>query len=80
MLIDVTKEELTQCVQAVRAAMHMVVPGAMNVMKWIETEIARAIKAGADEIRWTTPSGFNVRQRLMKTKSTVIQIGVPISS
>ena len=53
--------------------MEVVVPGAMRVMKWIETEIARAIKAGADEIRWTTPSGFNVRQRLMKTKSTVIQ-------
>ena len=45
----------------------------MRVMKWIEAEIARAIKAGADEIRWTTPSGFNVKQRLMKTKSTVIQ-------
>ena len=71
--IDVDKEELTQCVSAVRAAMNVVVPGAMSVMKWIETEIARAIRAGADEIRWTTPSGFNVRQRLMKTKSTVIQ-------
>ena len=42
-------------------------------MKWIEQEIARAIKAGADEITWTTPSGFNVRQRLMKYKSTIIQ-------
>ena len=45
----VDKEELTQCVNAVRAAMNVVVPGAMSVMKWIETEIARAIKAGADE-------------------------------
>ena len=71
--VDVTKEELTQCVQAVRAAMHMVVPGAMNVMKWIETEIARAIKAGAPEIRWTTPSGFIVKQRLMKTNKEVIR-------
>ncbi len=71
--VDVDKEELTQCVNAVRAAMNVVVPGAMSVMKWIETEIARAIRAGADEIKWTTPSGFNVRQRLMKTKSTVIQ-------
>ena len=71
--VDVTKEELTQCVQAVRAAMHMVVPGAMNVMKWIETEIARAIKAGAPEIRWTTPSGFVVKQRLMKTNKEVIR-------
>ena len=71
--VDVDKEELTQCVNAVRAAMNVVVPGAMSVMKWIETEIARAIRAGADEIRWTTPSGFNVKQRLMKTKSTVIK-------
>ena len=71
--VDVDKEELTLCVNAVRAAMNIVVPGAMRVMKWIETEIARAIKTGADEIRWTTPSGFNVKQRLMKRKSTVIQ-------
>ena len=70
--VDVTKEELTQCVQAVRAAMNMVVPGAMNVMKWIETEIARAIKSGAPEIKWTTPSGFIVKQRLMKTNKEVI--------
>ena len=71
--VDVTKEELTACVQAVRAAMNTVVPGAMNVMKWIETEIARAIKSGASEIRWTTPSGFIVRQRLMKTNKEVIR-------
>jgi DNA-directed RNA polymerase len=71
--VDVDKEELTQCVSAVRAAMNVVVPGAMNVMKWIETEIARAIKGGADEIRWTTPSGFIVKQRLMKTAKTRIE-------
>ena len=71
--VDVEKEELTQCVKAVRAAMNEVVPGAMSVMKWIEQEIARAIKSGADEIRWTTPSGFNVKQRLMKTSKQIIQ-------
>ena len=71
--VEVDKDELTQCVNAVRSAMNVVVPGAMSVMKWIETEIARAIRAGADEIKWTTPSGFNVKQRLMKTKSTVIK-------
>jgi len=71
--VDVTKEELTQCVQAVRAAMNEVVPGAMDVMKWIETEIARAIKSGAPEIKWTTPSGFIVKQRLMKTSREVIE-------
>jgi DNA-directed RNA polymerase len=71
--VDVTKEELTQCVQAVRAAMNEVVPGAMDVMKWIETEIARAIKSGASEIKWTTPSGFIVKQRLMKTDKEIIR-------
>ena len=71
--VDVDKEELTLCVNAVRSAMNIVVPGAMRVMKWIETEIARAIKSGADEIKWVTPSGFKVNQRLMKRKSTVIQ-------
>ena len=43
--IEVTKDELTLCVSAVRAAMNVVVPGAMSVMKWIEQEIARAVKA-----------------------------------
>ena len=52
--------------------MNEVVPGAMNVMKWIEQEIARTIKSGADEIRWTTPSGFIVKQKLMKTNKEVI--------
>ena len=71
--VDVDKEELTSCVSAVRAAMNEVVPGAMRVMKWIETEVTRAIKAGAQEIKWTTPSGFVVKQRLMKTSREVIQ-------
>ena len=71
--VDVSKEELTQCVSAVRSAMNVVVPGAMNVMKWIETEIARAIKSGAGEIRWVTPSGFIVKQRLMKTAKSTIE-------
>ena len=71
--IEVTKDELTLCVSAVRAAMNVVVPGAMSVMKWIEQEIARAVKAGANEIRWTTPSGFNVKQRLMKRETSFIR-------
>jgi len=71
--VEVDKDELTECVKAVRTAMDVVVPGAMRVMKWIETEIARAIRSGADEIRWKTPSGFNVKQRLMKRRSTIIK-------
>ena len=71
--VDVDKDELTQCVSAVRSAMNVVVPGAMSVMKWIEQEVARAIKSGADEIHWTTPSGFKVRQRLMKKETKIIK-------
>ena len=71
--VEVDKEELTSCVSAVRAAMNEVVPGAMRVMKWIEQEVSRAIKAGAQEIKWITPSGFIVKQRLMKTKKDRIE-------
>ena len=71
--IDVDKDELTACVSAVRASMNIVVPGAMDVMKWIEKEVARYIKSGKEEIKWTTPSGFVVKQRLMKYESTRIK-------
>ena len=53
--------------------MNEAVPGAMRVMKWIETEISRAIKVGAEEIKWLTPSGFPVTQRLMKRELKIIQ-------
>ena len=64
--IEIDKEDLTVTVQAVRDAMEQVVPGPMSVMKWIETEVAKAIKRGAAELEWCTPSGFIVRQKLMK--------------
>ena len=71
--IDVSKEELTACVSAVRAAMNVVVPGAMEVMKWIEKQITKYIKSGAEEVKWITPSGFPVTQRLMKRETTRIR-------
>ena len=64
--VEVDKDELTQIVQAVRDAMESVVPGPMKVMRWIEKEVSNAIKKGAEEITWETPSGFRVNQRLMK--------------
>ena len=64
--IEVENEELTQIVKAVRNAMEVVVPGPMRVMRWIESEVANVINDGAEEISWTTPSGFRVNQRLMK--------------
>jgi len=72
--IEVEKEDLTATVNAVRDAMNVVVPGPMKVMKWIESEVAKAIKAGADDLTWTTPSGFVVNQKLMKKMVQRIQL------
>ena len=65
---DIDKDDLTATVRAVRDAMDRVVPGPMRVMKWIEDEVAAAFKRGAEELQWSTPSGFVVVQRLMKNQ------------
>ena len=64
--VEVSKEDLTKTVKAVRNAMDVVVPGPMAVMKWIEDEVANAIKDGKEFLEWTTPSGFVVHQKLNK--------------
>ena len=64
--LEIDQEELTQTVQAVRDAMEEIFPGPMRVMRWIEKEVSRALKNGATELSWVTPSGFRVTQRLMK--------------
>jgi DNA-directed RNA polymerase len=64
--IEVDKEELTQIVKAVRAAMNEKFKGPMQVMRWIEEEVSKAIDRGVKNLTWTTPSGFVVTQRLMK--------------
>ena len=66
--IEISKEDLTQTVIAVRNAMKVVVPGALAVMNWIEKEVASALKRGVDKLTWKTPSGFIVTQRIMKKK------------
>jgi len=72
--IDIDKDDLTIVVKAVRDAMNAIVPGPMSVMKWIEDEVTKAIKRGAKEIEWITPSGFVVRQKIMKKKVEVLQL------
>ena len=72
--VEVDKDELTQIVSSVRSAMQAVVPGPMSVMRWIELEVAKAIKSGREYIEWTTPSGFVVRQRYYKKKVERIQL------
>ena len=66
--VEVEKEDLTAVVKAVRDAMNKIVPGPMRVMTWIEQEVSNAIDRGLQEITWTTPSGFVVRQKLMKRR------------
>jgi DNA-directed RNA polymerase len=68
--VEISKEDLTETVKAVRDAMNVVVPGPMAVMTWIEKEVAKAIDNGKTELQWVTPSGFVVNQKLMK-KNTV---------
>jgi DNA-directed RNA polymerase len=78
--VEISKEDLTATVKAVRNAMYNpdddtgVVPGPMAVMDWIEKEIAALIKRGVTEIEWITPSGFVVHQRLMKKQVERIQL------
>ena len=64
--VEISKDDLTKTVKAVRNAMDVVVPGPMAVMSWIEQEVANAIKAGKEFLEWTTPSGFVVHQKLNK--------------
>ena len=66
--LEIDKEDLTVTVQAVRDAMNNIVPGPMSVMKWIEDEVSKTIKRGAMELEWVTPSGFVVKQKIMKKK------------
>ena len=74
--IEIEKEELTQTVKAVRDAMNVIVPGPMRVMKWIEDEVGKAIKRGADHLEWVTPSGFVVYQEIFKKNIERIELQV----
>ena len=72
--VEIDKDNLSLIVKAVRGAMHTVVPGPMAVMKWIEDEVSKAIKLGATELEWCTPSGFIVHQKLMKKQVETLDL------
>jgi DNA-directed RNA polymerase len=93
--LDIPKDDITQITHALRDSTHKIFPGPMAVMKWIEDEVAKAIKRGPHtwinyptkknpqnkrwrpvetNLKWTTPSGFVVVQRLMKQKTQTIQL------
>ena len=64
--LKVPKEDVTVITHALRDAVFSLFPGPTAVMKWIEDQVAAAIKAGKTEVTWTTPSGFVVNQKIMK--------------
>ena len=67
-------QDILDTSSAVKEAMESIFPGPMKVMTWIETEVANAIKGGATELNWTTPSGFSCRQLLNKFNTTVLKL------
>jgi len=72
--VEISKEDLTATVKAVRDAMDSVVPGPMAVMSWIEQEVATAIKNGKEHLEWATPSGFVVHQKLNKKEVVTLKL------
>ena len=72
--LEIEKDDLTITVKAVRDAMTEVVPGCLDVMKWIEDEVSKRIRNGDDKLVWVTPSGFVVVQRIMKRKITRLKL------
>jgi len=72
--VEISKDDLTATVKAVRNAMDVVVPGPMAVMSWIEKEVRDAIKRGAKHLEWTTPSGFVVHQKLNKKQYRTVKL------
>ena len=72
--VEIEKDDLTKTVVAVRNAMDEVVPGPMAVMSWIESEVAKAIDRGKTELKWITPSGFVVTQKLMKKQTVQVEL------
>ena len=66
--VNPTKDELTEVVNAVYQSMDAIVPGPMQVMRWIKKHVGEYIRNGAAQVEWVTPSGFTVHQRIMKKK------------
>ena len=72
--VEFTFEDVQVITKAVVASMNKIVPGPMAVMKWINDQIKEALKQGKTELEWATPSGFVVRQRLMKPNVMTVKL------
>jgi len=64
-----TPEQVSVVVDAVYKSMDAIVPGPMQVMRWIKTHVGQYIRDGATEVEWTTPSGFVVNQERNKRET-----------
>jgi DNA-directed RNA polymerase len=71
---EFSNDDLSEMTVAVRESMRKIVPGPMAVMDWINNEVTEALKQGKEELSWTTPSGFVVRQRLMKPDVLLVKL------
>ena len=69
-----TPEEVTVVVDAVYKSMDAIVPGPMQVMRWIKKHVGQYIKDGATEVEWTTPSGFVVNQQRNKRETERLEL------
>ena len=71
---DPTTEEVTEVVDAVYSSMDAIVPGPMQIMRWIKKHVGQYIKDGATEVEWTTPSGFVVNQERNKRETKRLKL------
>ena len=71
---DPTTDEVTEVVDAVYSSMDAIVPGPMQVMRWIKKHVGQYIRDGATEVEWTTPSGFVVNQERNKRETQRLQL------
>ena len=69
-----TPDEVSVVVDAVYKSMDAIVPGPMQVMRWIKKHVGQYIKDGATEVEWTTPSGFVVNQQRNKRETDRLEL------
>lgn len=67
-----TAEELTTLTRVMLQAMRQVVPGPIAVMEWIKASVRDYILDGNEDLQWTSPSGFPVKQD--KRKLNIIRV------
>jgi len=71
---DPTSDQVSLVVEAVYKSMDAIVPGPMQVMRWIKTHVGQYIRNGATEVEWTTPSGFVVNQQRNKRETERLEL------